>query len=357
MERDPIHAARCLIIDDEPANVLVLERMLEYWGCTAIASSTDSREALPLYYQFRPDIILLDLMMPHLDGYAVMTLLRAAIPASEYLPILVLTADTTTQTRHQALAAGATDFLTKPFDSVELSLRIRLLADARFLHTRLQDQNRTLEQKVQERTLMLSQAEIDAVECLALAAEFRDDETGQHAQRVGGGTAQLASRLGIDLEQVDLLRRAAPLHDVGKIGIPDNILLKPGKLTVEEFALMQRHTIIGAQILSRHHTPTMQLAATVALTHHERWDGTGYPNGLAGVAIPLAGRLVGIVDVFDALTHERPYKQTWPVSEALSEITRGAGRQFDPEATAAFIELIGSQGGLQLPEAPAIVGA
>lgn len=353
MEPDAIHAVRCLIIDDEVANVLVLERMLEHWGCTAIASSTDSREALPLYQTFRPDIILLDLMMPHLDGYAVMAQLRAASPPGDYLPILVLTADSTTPTRHRALAAGATDFLSKPFDSIELSLRIRSLAETRLLHTRLRVQNRTLEERVQERTRLLSQAEIEAVECLAVAAEFRDDDTGQHAQRVGHITALLAERLGVDAGQTAVLRRAAPLHDVGKIGIPDEILLKPGKLTVDEFAVMQRHTIIGAQILSRHHSPTMQVAATLALAHHERWDGSGYPHGLAGTEIPLAGRLVGIVDVFDALTHERPYKKAWPVCEALAEIARGAGRQFDPDAAAVFTALIEARDGAATAGGPA----
>ena len=332
-----------MIIDDEPANVLVLERMLEHWGCATIASSTDPRQALALYDSFHPDIILLDLMMPHLDGYAVMAQLQAAIPQDEYLPILVLTADTSTETRHKALAAGAKDFLTKPFDRIDFSLRIGLLAEARFLHARLQQQNRTLEEKVRERTELLSQAETDAVECLALAAEFRDDDTGQHAQRVGKGTALLAACLGLDRGQTDLLRRAAPLHDVGKIGIPDQILLKPGKLTADEFTLMKRHTTIGAQILARHHTPTMQVAATIALSHHERWDGSGYPNGLVGTEIPLAGRLVGIVDVFDALTHSRPYKRAWPVADALAEIARGAGQQFDPDAAAALAALIHAQ--------------
>jgi putative two-component system response regulator len=261
-----------------------------------------------------------------------------------------LTADTTTETRHRALAAGAKDFLTKPFDSIELSLRIQTLAEARFLHVRLREENRTLEARVQERTQLLAQAEIEAVECLALAAEYRDDDTGQHAQRVGHMTALLAARLGIDPGQAASLRRAAPLHDVGKIGIPDRILLKPGKLTPDEFAAMQQHTIIGAKILSRHHTRTMQIAATVALSHHERWDGSGYPHRLAGTEIPLAGRLVGIADVFDALTHERPYKRAWSVCEALAEITRGAGRQFDPDAASAFTDLIASQPERVMPD-------
>lgn len=347
MELDALSFTRFLIVDDELPNILVLQGMLEHWGCAAIASTTDPREALTLYQTFQPDIILLDLMMPHLDGFAVMAQIRAATSPDEYLPILVLTADMATETRHQALAAGAKDFLSKPFDSIELSLRIRLLAETRMLHMRMREQNRSLEERVQERTLMLTQAEVEAVECLALAAEFRDDDTGQHCQRVSQLTALLATGLGIDPGQVSLLRRAAPLHDVGKIGIPDHILLKPGKLTSDEFTLMKQHTTIGAQILSRHHTPTMQVAATIALAHHERWDGSGYPHGLVGVQIPLAGRLVGIVDVFDALTHERPYKQAWTVGAALAEIGRGVGRQFDPDVAAAFIALIEAQVGPQ----------
>jgi putative two-component system response regulator len=196
-----------------------------------------------------------------------------------------------------------------------------------------------LDDRVQERTRQLAQAELDTVECLARAAEYRDDDTGQHAQRVGHTAAMLARRLGLEEQRVQLIRRAAPLHDVGKIGIPDAILLKSGKLTPEEFTVMKTHATIGFEIMTRHHTPLLQLAASLAHTHHERWDGTGYPQGLAGEAIPLEGLLVAVADVFDALTHRRPYKEAWPVGDAVEEICRQGGRQFAPEVVAAFLSL------------------
>jgi len=342
MTEDPVPAARFLIVDDEAANIGVLEQMLEHWGCLNVVSTTDPREALALYSGFSPDIILLDLMMPHLDGFAVMEQLRPLLPVASYLPILVLTADTSIPTKRRALAAGATDFLTKPFDGVELSLRIRTLLRTRFLQVQLAEQNSLLETKVQQRTQDLAQAEIDAVECLALAAEFRDDDTGHHTQRVGHTAALLANHLGLDAARVALIRRAAPLHDVGKIGIPDGVLLKSGRLTDDEFAVMRRHAEIGAHILVRHHSPLFQLAARIALIHHERWDGTGYPHGLAGADIPMEGRLVALADVFDALTHARPYKPAWPAGHALLEIERQSGRQFDPALVAVFLELAGT---------------
>ena len=339
MQQEIVAAARILIVDDEIANIRVLEQMLEQWGYVHVTSTTDPWQMISLYASVQPDIILLDLMMPGLDGFAVMEQLQPRICADSYLPILVLTADTSMQTKRSALAAGAKDFLTKPFDAVELSLRITTLLQTRFLHLQLEDQNRSLETRVQERTQALVQAEIDAVECLALAAEFRDDATGWHTQRVGHTAALLACRLGIDEARVALIGRAAPLHDVGKIGIPDSILLKPGRLTREEFATMQRHTEIGARILAQHHSPLLQVAAQIALTHHERWDGSGYPCGLQGLEIPVEGRLVAVADVFDALTHERPYKAAWSVPEAVAEIQRLGGQQFDPDITTAFLML------------------
>jgi putative two-component system response regulator len=345
MEQHQLPEARYLIIDDEELNVALLEGMLEEWGCTSVVSTTDPREAVSLFTSFSPDIVLLDLMMPYLDGFAVMHQLRSLIPPDSYLPILVLTADTSLQTKRRALGAGGTDFLTKPFDAIELSLRINHLVQARFMHLELQGQNTTLERRVEERTRRLAQAEIDTIECLALAGEYRDDDTGQHTQRVGQQAALLAAALGIDPVQVEIIRRAAPLHDIGKIGIPDTILLKPGKLTVDEFTIMKKHTEMGARILARHHTPILQVAASIALMHHERWDGSGYPHGLKGEEIALAGRLVAIVDVFDALTHVRPYKPAWPVEAALAEVASGAGRLFDPLAVTAFVRVMKAAAG------------
>jgi len=328
------------VVDDELANVRLLQRRLELWGVENVCSTTNPLETVDLFLSFQPDVILLDLMMPLLDGFEVMQQLHPLIPAGSYLPILVLTADTTLLTRHKALDAGARDFLTKPFDEVELSLRLKNLVQTRRLHQELALQNQTLDEKVHERTLELRQSEIETVECLALAAEFRDDDTGHHTQRVGETAAALAEYLGLPEARVDLIRKAAPLHDVGKIGIPDRILLKPGKLTPEEFDVMKSHALIGSQILSHHHTPLLQLASQIALTHHERWDGNGYPNRLGGDTTPIEGRIVAVADVFDALTHERPYKAAWPREQALAEIANQSGRQFDPQIAEALPKVV-----------------
>jgi putative two-component system response regulator len=255
------------------------------------------------------------------------------------VPILVLTADATHDTKRRALRAGARDFLTKPIDQVELCIRVRNLLQVQHLQARLAEQNANLEAEVAERTSDLELARLEILERLAVAAEFRDDETQQHAWRIGRACALLGEQLGMPKHEAELLRRAALLHDIGKIGISDLILLKPGKLTDEEFALVKRHTTIGAQILADSTSPLLKLAREIALTHHERWDGGGYPDGRAGEEIPLAGRIVAVADVFDALTHERPYKQAWPLEDAVTEILAQAGRQFDPKVVDAFARL------------------
>jgi PAS domain S-box-containing protein len=201
----------------------------------------------------------------------------------------------------------------------------------------LADSARLLEAKVAERTSELDDARTELLQRLAVAAEYRDDDTFQHTERVGNEAAQIAAPLGLDSGQIELLREAAPLHDVGKLAISDSILLKPGKLTVEEFEIMKTHAAAGARVLSGSSSPVLQMATVIAATHHERWDGNGYPAGLAGEAIPLVGRVVAVADVFDALTHDRPYKSAWPLEEAIAEIRRGAGTQFDPQVAAAFL--------------------
>ena len=339
MQDTTLRDARILLVDDHEANVRLLERILLQAGYTNLRRTTDPRQVLPLFAEGQPDLIVLDLHMPHLDGFAVLEQLRPLIPAGTYLPILVLTADITRDAKQRALAMGARDFLTKPLDHAEVLLRIKNLLETRFLHRALRAQNQQLEQRVRERTRSLEAAQMEILERLARAAEYRDDDTGEHTERVGRIAALLARALGLREAEVELVRRAAPLHDVGKIGIPDEILLKPGKLTDAEFAQMQTHTTIGVKILSGSRFPILQLAAEVALTHHERWDGSGYPHGLAREAIPLPGRIVAVVDVFDALTHERPYKAAWPVAAAVAELRRQRGRQFDPNVVTAFLAL------------------
>ncbi len=330
--------ARILIVDDEPANVDVLRRMLQRAGFSRLESTNDPREAASLYVKLRPDLILLDLHMPEMDGLEVMDQLNQIAEAS-YLPILMLTGDMTPEARREALSRGAKDFVNKPFNTDEVLLRIRTLLETRFLYLQIQTQNQLLEAKVRERTRELEAAQIEIIERLARAAEFRDDNTGQHTERVGQMAALLARQVGLPDIQVSLIRRAAPLHDVGKIGIPDAVLLKLGKLTPDEFALVRTHTTIGARILSGSRFALLRLAEEIAFSHHERWDGSGY-EGIARDSIPLAGRIVAVADVFDALTQKRPYKAAWPVSEAIAEMDRQRGRQFDPDVVDAFLKII-----------------
>ena len=290
--------ARILIIDDEPGNVDLLRRVLGRAGFQKLDSTNDPREAATLYVQTRPDLILLDLHMPHMDGLAVMDQLNQIVEAS-YLPILMLTGDMTPEARRDALSRGAKDFVNKPFNPDEVLLRIGILLETRFLYLQIQSQNQMLEAKVRERTRELESAQIEIIERLARAAEFRDDNTGQHTERVGKMAARLARELGLPDGQVSLIRRAAPLHDVGKIGIPDAILLKLGKLTADRVRAGQdthqhrREHPLGQPFA------LLRLAEEIAFSHHERWDGAGYA-GLAGDEIPLVGRIVTVADVFDA---------------------------------------------------------
>ena len=332
MTKTILQQGKILIVDDEKANVRFLEIILQQAGYTNVHSTTDSRQSRDLFCSIQPDIVLLDLAMPHFDGFAVMQQLNTQMNGNA-VPILVLTADATSVTKHKALKEGAKDFLTKPLDETEVLLRISNLLETRF-HSVL------LESKVRERTQDLEKAQLETLQRLALAAEYRDDDTGLHTKRVGFTAARIAEALDLPPEQIDLILRVAPLHDVGKIGISDAILLKPGKLTDEEFATMRQHTVIGAKMLSGSTSPWLQLAEQIALSHHERWDGNGYPQKLSGEAIPLVGRIVAVADVFDALTHERPYKKAWPLVEALTEIEAQSGRQFDERVIKAFLTLL-----------------
>jgi len=340
MPKSFLHRSRILIVDDTAANVRLFRSLLNEEGYTQLQSTSDPREVLTLYAKFQPDLLLLDLHMPHLDGFEVLRRLIAILPADEYFPVLMLTADLTPESRATALALGAKDFLNKPFDTQEALLRIENLLETRYLHLQLRGQNRQLEERVALRTRDVAETQAQVLIRLARAAEYRDDATGQHTQRAGRIVAHLAERLGLPAPEVDLLRQAAPLHDVGKIGIPDAILLKAGRLTPEEFDLMKTHTRIGACLLAGNAFPLLRLAEEIALSHHEHWDGSGYPHGLQGDAIPLAARLVAVADVFDSLTHVRPYKRPWSVPEAVTEVRRVSGSQFDPQVVSVFLEAL-----------------
>jgi putative two-component system response regulator len=331
--------ARILVVDDEPANVLLIERLLERWGYECITSTTDSTQVLSLAEQERPHLLMLDLSMPAPDGFEVMKLLDERYAGGRHFPVLVLTADASAATRERALSGGASDFLTKPFDRTEVRLRVQNLLSTYLLQLELASHNALLEQRVRERTRDLEDARREILARLALAGEYRDDATHQHAQRVGRTAALLAQQLGLPGEDVELMRRAAPLHDIGKVGVPDTILLKPGRLTEEEFEVVKGHTIIGGRILAESVSSVLQAGQVIAQSHHERWDGGGYPAGLAGDAIPLSGRLVAVADVFDALTHERPYKSASTCADAVAEVHRVAGAQLDPSVVEAFDRL------------------
>ncbi|MEA2460408.1 MAG: cyclic di-GMP phosphodiesterase [Actinomycetota bacterium] len=338
-ELPPASTAKILVVEDQETNLLLLEQLLVRNGFPNVKLTADSRQALPLFLSFQPDLVLLDLQMPHLDGFAVLEQLQSRIRPDVYLPVLILTADISPDARTRALAMGARDFLTKPFDPTEVLLRIKNLLETRALHLELQNQNEALEGRVHERTGSLEDAQNEILDRLALAAGYRDDSSGDHGRGVGELAAALAKAAGVPLTDADLYRRAAALHDVGKLAIPDAILLKPGPLTEEERAVVKEHTTIGSRILSGGSFPLLLLAEEIALTHHERWDGSGYA-GLAGEAIPLAGRIVAIAEVFDTLIHARPYKDAWPRAEAVAEIEAQKGRQFDPSLVDSFLEVM-----------------
>lgn len=328
--------SKIVIIDDEPANVLVLERLLEQLGYTDVKGFTVSEEGWNYLLTNQVDLLLLDLQMPKLSGLDILRMLQENEDDHTFLPVMVLTADTTAPTKRQALSLGAQDFLTKPFEAYEVALRVKNLLRVRSSYFGLTRDKERLEEAVQKRTQDLVQTQLEIVERLGLATEYRDDDTKEHTFRVGEMAAALAEEMGLDREFVQRLRLAAPLHDVGKIGISDTILLKPGRLTDEEYETMKKHAEIGASILSGSTSDLLILAEEIAISHHERWDGRGYPNKIAADDIPLSGRIVAVVDVFDALTHERSYKKAWPVEDALAEIQRCSGTQFDPQVVEAL---------------------
>ena len=336
---DLVASARILIVDDQLPNVRLLERLLTTAGYRRLTSTTDSRDVEELFERDQPDLLLLDLHMPHLDGFGVLARLAPRLRHHRYLPVLVLTADVLSESRQKALSMGARDFLAKPFDAVEVVLRIRNLLETRFRYLLLEQQRRELEGRVRERTQELEDARLEILDRLALAAEYRDDNTGEHTRRVGRLARLLAHTLGLERCDTELIARAAPLHDVGKIGIPDAVLLQPRSLRETEFELIKGHTTIGAKILSGSQVALLQVAEEIAQHHHERWDGSGYPLGISAEDIPLSARITAIADTFDAMTHARPYKPPYSVDRAVSYVVSQKGRQFDPALVEAFLHV------------------
>lgn len=307
-----------LLVDDETTNLQVLRHTLQ--DDYRLLFAKDGERALELVRTDRPDLILLDIMMPGLSGYEVCRVLKQD-PVTATIPVIFVTALADAANEQHGLELGAVDYISKPFNPHIVRTRART-------HLSL----------VQAREVRETRLQI--VQCLGAAAEFKDNETGLHVIRMSHYARTLALAVGYSEGAADDLLHAAPMHDVGKIGIPDAILQKPGKLTGEEWEIMRQHTVIGARIIGEHSSGLLRMAATIALNHHEKWNGSGYPNGLAGEDIPHVARVVALADVFDALTSVRPYKHAWPIEDALDLIRSESGGHFDPELVAAFLDCL-----------------
>jgi putative two-component system response regulator len=336
-------AAHIVVIDDENTNVRMLSRMLKESGFHSVTGLLGASGLPALMAASPPDLVITDLHMPDIDGFGVLDILAPLIN-QERLPVLVVTGDPSRDVRQQALTRGAKDFVTKPFDMIEVLLRVRNLLESRMLFQDLRKQNRTLLESAIGSTRELESTRIEMIERLALAAEYRDEETSEHNQRVGLLSARLAVAIGWTVEDAGLLRRAAALHDIGKIGIPDALLRKPGALTEAEVKVMRTHTSIGARILGGSHVPLLQLAETVAMSHHERWDGTGYPRCLTGNDIPAVGRIVAVADAFDAITNDRPYRPARSVAVAIRALREFAGLHYEGRLVDALEQIVTADG-------------
>jgi len=332
-------SAGILVVDDEEANVRLIEKILHSKGFKNVISTQKPTEVVSLLNEHCSDLLILDLNMPVMDGYDVMEQLKK-ISKNNMPSILVLTAQDMQEYKQRALDSGAQDYVTKPFDINELLSRVRNLLEVQMAHKYMRNQNAILEQKVLQRTQDLHKTRLQVVYHLGRAAEYRDNETGLHIIRMSKFSALLGKRAGMSDYECELLLHASPMHDIGKIGIPDNILLKPGKLDADEWRVMKTHAQIGADILSGDESDLMKMAHEIALTHHEKFNGTGYPNNLQGESIPLVGRVTAIADVFDALTSKRPYKKQWAVDKAIELIKQESSQHFDPKLVAMFIEIL-----------------
>jgi putative two-component system response regulator len=329
--------ARILIVDDEPVNLKLLDRILTAEGYKNLVLVQDPQQAERRYREERTDLILLDIKMPVVDGFQLLDRFRE-MDDPLFPPIIVLTAQNDKSHLMQALMRGARDFIGKPFDRYELLMRVKNQIEAQMSHRLVHNRKAVLEDMVRHRTEELHRTRLQVVQRLGMAAEYRDEETGNHILRVSHSSKLLAEAIGWEDALCDLILNAAPMHDIGKIGIPDAILCKPGKLDPGEWEIMKTHAEIGGRLLNGDDSDLMRMARDIAMTHHEKWDGSGYPRGLAGKEIPMAGRIVALLDVFDALTSERPYKKAWPVDDAVELVRKNRGKHFDPMLVDVFLQ-------------------
>lgn len=336
-------ASPLLLIDDNNENLELLRKTLEWSGFQNVHCCRSAVDGLRAVADLDPHLIILDLRMPVMDGFEFLEAIQTREAKHGFLPILVFTADLTPAARTRALALGASDFLVKPGDPIEIKLRVRNFLRSRQLYGLLEKQNEQLESTVRDRTKHLEIARRESITLLARASEYRDDETGHHSQRVGEVSAAIAAELGLSPDMVEAIHLVAPLHDIGKISVPDQILHKPGPLTDAEFEIMKGHVSAGGALLAKKTSPLLRLAREIVLYHHERWDGSGYLAGLAGNDIPIAARIVSVADTFDAITNDRPYRKARSAAEALAEIASSAGTQFDPNVVNALRRVMSGQ--------------
>jgi len=337
MEAHPV----ILVVDDQPRNIEFLDTFLASRGYEVVPASS-GKEALEKIVDSRIDLILLDIMMPGMSGFEVLEKVRAD-RKTRFIPVVMLTGLTETEDRIKAIEAGCDDFISKPFDTSELLARVKSLVRIKTYHDRIKKYERNLAGEVVRKTQKLrrilkdkDEAYLETLYRLSQAAEYRDQETGAHILRVGHYTKIIAGKMGLKDRFAEVIFHASPMHDVGKIGIPDAILLKPGKLDPAEWEIMKQHAAVGAKILKGSRVGVIKIAELVALTHHERWDGSGYPRGLKGARIPLVGRITAIADVFDALISRRLYKEPFSLEKAFAIIREGEGSSFDPRIVKAF---------------------
>ncbi len=325
-----------LIVDDNNTNLTLFRHLLKRLDDVEPITFDDPTAAIAWCEANEPDLVILDYMMPVMNGLQFIERFRS-MPGKSDIPLVMVTADIESNVRHRALELGAHDFLTKPVENTEFMARARNLLMLRRSHVQLANREAWLREEVKKRTAEVVAREKEVVLRLSRAAEFRDPETGAHLLRMANYTRMIAEKLGLPENEQQLLLDAAPMHDIGKVGTPDSILLKPGRLTPEEFEIMKKHTVMGYEILRDSKSLVLRTAAVIAWTHHERYDGAGYPNGLKGEDIPLYGRIAAVADVFDALTSSRPYKPAWEMDRAREFLLESRGRHLDPGCVDAFL--------------------